>query len=133
MILPCHIFVPVPSKMRFKAAYRSIQLLWDPIKGFYPAIFLCLSQARWGLKQLTDRYNYYGIPLNGLTLPYLCACPKPGSGFTKPYDIVFFLCSLSWGERWLFFLLILVKFMKISYHNIHIIIWVYNNLLCINI
>jgi hypothetical protein len=26
-----------------------------------------------------------GMPLNGLTPPYLCACPKPGSGFPTSY------------------------------------------------
>jgi hypothetical protein len=30
-----------------------------------------------------------GIPLSGLTLPHLCTCPKPGSGFPTLYAIVF--------------------------------------------
>ena len=30
-----------------------------------------------------------GIPLSGLTLPRLCTCPKPGSGFPTLYVIVF--------------------------------------------
>jgi hypothetical protein len=35
-----------------------------------------------------------GIPLTGLTHPYLYACPKPGPGFPTSY-VVFFLCSAS--------------------------------------
>ena len=34
-----------------------------------------------------------GIPITGLPLPYLCACPKSGSGFPMPYVMVF-LCSM---------------------------------------
>jgi len=35
-----------------------------------------------------------GIPLTGLTLPHVCACPRPGSGFQTSY-VVIFLCSVS--------------------------------------
>ena len=31
------------------------------------------------------------IPLTGLTLPHLCACPKPGPGFPTSYVMVFFM------------------------------------------
>jgi hypothetical protein len=30
-----------------------------------------------------------GNPLTGLTLPHYCACPKPGSGYSTPYVMVF--------------------------------------------
>jgi hypothetical protein len=32
-----------------------------------------------------------GLPLTGLTLSHLCACPKPGPAFQMPYDEVFFI------------------------------------------
>jgi hypothetical protein len=34
-----------------------------------------------------------GIPLTGLTPPYVCACPKPGPGFPASYVVVFFMFS----------------------------------------
>jgi hypothetical protein len=30
-----------------------------------------------------------GIPLTGLALPHLCACPKPGPGFPMSYVMIF--------------------------------------------
>jgi hypothetical protein len=34
-----------------------------------------------------------GISLTGLTPPYFCACPKPGTGFPTSYAMVFFMSS----------------------------------------
>ena len=40
-----------------------------------------------------------GIPYTSLTLPHFCACPKPGPGFPKSYDVGFF--SVQWiSLRW---------------------------------
>jgi hypothetical protein len=49
-----------------------------------------------------------GIPLTGLTLQHFCACPKSEPGFPMSYA-VFFLCTMSRGEQWLFVLLMLVE------------------------
>jgi hypothetical protein len=59
------------------------------------------------------------IPSTGLTLPHFCACPKSGPGFPI-YMSWSFLCSLSWGESWMFVLLILIELLthhcfKLSY------------------
>ena len=35
--------------------------------------------------------TFNGITLTGLTLPHFCACPKPGSGFPRPYVMFFFI------------------------------------------
>ena len=43
----------------------------------------------------------FGIPLTGLILPHFCACPKTRTGIPLAYVMVF-LCSMIWGERWLF-------------------------------
>jgi len=60
-----------------------------------------------------------GIPINGLILPHFCACPKPGHGFPTSYVMILFLCSMSWGERWLFVLLICwPSLFKFSFHNL---------------
>jgi hypothetical protein len=32
----------------------------------------------------------FRIPLNCLTLPHFCACPKPGPGFSTFYVMIFF-------------------------------------------
>jgi len=32
----------------------------------------------------------FRIPLTSLTLPHICACPKPGPGFPKSYVVVSF-------------------------------------------
>jgi hypothetical protein len=37
----------------------------------------------------------FGFPLTCLTPPYICACPKPGSGFQTSHVVVFSLCSVS--------------------------------------
>ena len=37
--------------------------------------------------------------LTGLTLPYCCACPKPGLGFPTSH-VVGFLCSVSSVKMW---------------------------------
>ena len=42
-----------------------------------------------------------GNPLTGLTLPHYCACPKPGSGYSTPYVMVFLFVQ---GVLWLFIL-----------------------------
>jgi hypothetical protein len=46
------------------------------------------------------RSNYQegkvGIPLTGLTLPYVCACPKTGPGFPTFYVLVPYLYSNGW-------------------------------------
>jgi hypothetical protein len=34
------------------------------------------------------------IPLNGLILPFFCACPKPVPGFPMSYISCFFLSSV---------------------------------------
>jgi hypothetical protein len=90
------------------------------------------------------RFNYQrrrvGIPLTGLISPHFCACPKPGPGFPIPYFVVLFvfydlrwevvatflclcqaririsktICSMIWGERWLFVLFILVELLTIT-------------------
>jgi hypothetical protein len=40
-----------------------------------------------------------GIPYTSLTPPHFCACPKPGPGFPKSYDVGFF--SVQWiSLRW---------------------------------
>ena len=53
------------------------------------------------------RFNYQEervlISLTGLTPPHLWACTKQG-------PIFLFLCSMIWGERWLFLLFILAGF-----------------------
>ena len=36
------------------------------------------------------------IPWTGLTLPYFCACPKPGPGFTMSYVVVLLFSELRW-------------------------------------
>ena len=51
--------------------------------------------------------------LIGLTPLHLCACPKAGPRCSTSYFVVF-LCSVSWGERWLFVLLILVELLTIT-------------------
>ena len=35
------------------------------------------------------------IPLTGLTLPYFCACPKPGPGILMSYVVIF---NVQWVE-----------------------------------
>jgi hypothetical protein len=51
------------------------------------------------LARLTGTYIYqegsHGIPLNGLILPYVYACSKPGQGFPTLYAVGFFLWSVS--------------------------------------
>jgi hypothetical protein len=42
-----------------------------------------------------------------------CACPKTGTGFQTPYFVAF-LCSMIWGEKWLFFLLTAVDLLAIN-------------------
>jgi hypothetical protein len=34
----------------------------------------------------------FRIPLNGLTLPHFCACPKPGPEFPTFYVMIVFFC-----------------------------------------
>jgi hypothetical protein len=36
-----------------------------------------------------------GFSLTCLTPPYVCACPKPGSGFQTSHVVIFSLCSVS--------------------------------------
>ena len=38
-------------------------------------------------------FTLVGHPLTDLTLPQLCACPKPGHGFQMPYVMFFFICT----------------------------------------
>ena len=43
-----------------------------------------------------------GIPLTDLTSLHFYACPKPGLAFQHTMLWSFFVCSMIWGERWLF-------------------------------
>jgi hypothetical protein len=49
-----------------------------------------------GLEPIKMKPNYqnerFGIPSTGLTLPHVCACPKPGPGFPS-YAVVFCMFS----------------------------------------
>ena len=36
------------------------------------------------------------IPLESLTPPHFCACPKPGAGFPMLYVMVFFIVCVQW-------------------------------------
>ena len=49
---------------------------------------------------VVDQLSGMGDTLIGLTLPYVCACPKQGPRFPTPYVVVFFMlndlsCSFS--------------------------------------
>jgi len=51
--------------------------------------------------------------INGLSPQHFRACRKLGPGFPTPNAVVF-LCSMGWGGRWLFVLLILVTLLTIT-------------------
>ena len=53
------------------------------------------------------------ITINGLPPQHFRACRKLGPGFLTPNAVVF-LCSIGWGGRWLFGLLILVTLLTIT-------------------
>ena len=69
--------------------------------------FICMY-CRWRISYQKRRV---GIPLTGLTLPHLCACPNPGTGFPSSYVVVFW-CSVS-----LFQIIVIVCFVGIVYHK----------------
>jgi len=51
-------------------------------------------------------------PLTGLTLPHICACPKPGHEFPTSYVVDLFMFS---GLRWLCVLLIFLELLIITF------------------
>ena len=51
-----------------------------------------------------------GVPLTSLTLPHLCACPNPGTGFPSSYVVVF------WYTVSLFQITVIICFVGIVYH-----------------
>jgi hypothetical protein len=67
-------------------------------------VFMCIYIQRWEVIVdfviITVQIKSWGgceIPLNDLTPPPFCACPKPGPGFTTAYVMVFFVFSeLRW-------------------------------------
>jgi hypothetical protein len=62
----------------------------QPCAGFY-----CLFIHVVYVLPLEIQLSRAGIPLTGLTLPHVCACPKKGPGFQTSYVVVFFLYSMS--------------------------------------
>jgi hypothetical protein len=71
----------------------------------YAGLFYCLSMCLHCRKRSNYQEGRVRRSLTGLTLENICARPYPGLGFAIPY-VVAFLCSLIWGERWLFVLFI---------------------------
>ena len=69
--------------------------------------FVCMY-CRW---KISYQKRSVGIPLTDLTLPHLCACPNPGTGFPSSYVVVFW-CSVS-----LFQMKVIVCFVGIVYHH----------------
>ena len=57
---------------------------------------------------LRSNYQEVWIPLTGLTLPHICACPTPGPGFLMSYVMILFLMfsELRWE--------VIVRFVNIS-------------------
>jgi hypothetical protein len=51
------------------------------------------------------------IPLTGLTLPHICSCPNPGTGFPSSYVMVF------WCSGSLFQITVIACFVGIIYHH----------------
>ena len=43
------------------------------------------------LLRIKEKKGSYNCPCTSLTLPYLCACPKPGPGFPPSYVMVFLM------------------------------------------
>jgi hypothetical protein len=50
-----------------------------------------------------------GISLTVITQPHFCSYLNTGPGLPTSYVLVYLLCPMSWGERWLFVLLVLVE------------------------
>jgi hypothetical protein len=72
----------------------------QPCAGFY-----CLFIHVVYVLPLEIQLSRAGIPLTGLTLPHVCACPKKGPGFQTSYVVVFF--CIQWVQlrwEWLFVL-----------------------------
>jgi hypothetical protein len=64
----------------------SVFRIWWSSVGHSRVLFVYFCITIW------DQFIKIGraeIPLTGLTPPYVCACPKPGLGFSK--------CHLSWS------------------------------------
>jgi hypothetical protein len=69
----------------------------DVFKRFYTVLFV-------------QTFKIYGNPLTGLTLPHVCACPKPNLDFQR---------NMSWSfcvrEGLLFVLLIMMELFTITF------------------
>ena len=63
---------------------------------FYPSIYFCTAIGDPIIKR-----ERVGIPIIGLTPPHFCTFPKQDLDFQSHMSWSF-LCSLIWGERWLF-------------------------------
>ena len=64
---------------------------------------------------IVKRMGRVGILLTGLTPPQFCTCPMTGTGFIASYYVmVFFLCSIVWGQRWLFCSYLLYCWLSVS-------------------
>jgi hypothetical protein len=67
----------------------------------------------------TSYQGWVGIPLAGLTPPYLCVCLKPGSGFPMSY-VVLPMFGVQWVKArggWLFCWKWKPSLFKLSFHN----------------
>ena len=66
--------------------------------------------------------------INRSIQPHVYVCPKQGPGFLTSYVVVC-LCSMIWGERWLFVFFWYWRncwLFKLSFHNqIHYHTWIY--------
>ena len=54
------------------------------------------------------------LPVTGFILSHVCAYPKQETGCPTSYVMVYFSCSMIWGERWLLVLMILVELLTIT-------------------
>lgn len=95
--LPSHLVVSSLRTFIDPVIVRSMFMLWTifvTVCGVYICIVIVSSSGQEGL---------VGIPLTGLSPPYICVCPKVWTWiYSVKCRLLFLLCSVSWDGRWYF-------------------------------